>query len=608
MRFAVDEANNTMWVLTTTNIFEVISNRESRNIWEVYLKEQQYDLALDYANNAVQRDKVLTAQADQFFAQDKFPQAAALYARTQKSFEEVTLKFVRKEQRDALKTFLMNKRDALRPGDATQFTLIATWLVEIYLDKLVTLRERGERAAADGVSKELRMFLASSNVKDQLNHATTYNLMSSYGCTEEMVAFAEIVEDHERVISFYIQQGTKEGDRKALDTMSKQSSADTFYKFSPVLIERLPVETVDIWIRQGSVLDAKHLIPALMKYTPARGERNQAIRYLEIRVKDGYTDRAIHNYLLSLYAQQPDDSSLLAFLKNAEAGRTAHFDLQYALRLCMQHGKTQACIYIYAAMGLYEEAVELALKVKDIALAQINADQAEEDESLRRKLWLRIARHVVEEERDIKKAMDFLRETDLLKIEDILPFFPDFVLIDHFKEQICDALSDYNRHIDELKQEMDDATRSAEAIRSDIRELRNKSGVVAANGTCKLCAMPLLTRAFYMFPCDHVFHTDCLTAEVLKGMTNTQRQRVADLQNKVAAEASSAAARKKAQMSSVENAPANVTSAPRADQARVALDDAIASDCPLCGDAMVKSVERPFIVDSELDAIVSWRI
>ena len=43
------------------------------------------------------------------------------------------------------------------------------------------------------------------------------------------------------------------------------------------------------------------------------------------------------------------------------------------------------------------------------------------------------ARHVVEKNKDIEQAMKFLHECDLLKIEDILPFFPDFVTIDHFK-------------------------------------------------------------------------------------------------------------------------------------------------------------------------------
>ena len=36
--------------------------------------------------------------------------------------------------------------------------------------------------------------------------------------------------------------------------------------------------------------------------------------------------------------------------------------------------------------------------------------------------------------------MQFLAESPLLRIEDVLPFFPDFVTIDDFKEAICDSL------------------------------------------------------------------------------------------------------------------------------------------------------------------------
>lgn len=67
------------------------------------------------------------------------------------------------------------------------------------------------------------------------------------------------------------------------------------------------------------------------------------------------------------------------------------------------------------------------------------ADKVEDDEELRKKLWLMVAKHVVEQEKgakreNIRKAIAFLKETDgLLKIEDILPFFPDFALIDDFK-------------------------------------------------------------------------------------------------------------------------------------------------------------------------------
>ena len=48
--------------------------------------------------------------------------------------------------------------------------------------------------------------------------------------------------------------------------------------------------------------------------------------------------------------------------------------------------------------------------------------------------------------------MDFLQESgDLLKNEDILPFFPDFVTIDHFKDALCESLAEYIKQIDRQK-------------------------------------------------------------------------------------------------------------------------------------------------------------
>lgn len=79
-----------------------------------------------------------------------------------------------------------------------------------------------------------------------------------------------------------------------------------------------------------------------------------------------------------------------------------YYNLDYALRLCSQNGRTQSCVHIYSQMGLYEEAVHLALKHHDLELARINADKPEDDDALRKKLWLYIAKHVVQENNDIK--------------------------------------------------------------------------------------------------------------------------------------------------------------------------------------------------------------
>ena len=46
--------------------------------------------------NPAQKDKVYGAQADHYFDQGRYQLAAKYYALTQKSFEEITLKLIRK--------------------------------------------------------------------------------------------------------------------------------------------------------------------------------------------------------------------------------------------------------------------------------------------------------------------------------------------------------------------------------------------------------------------------------------------------------------------------------------------------------------------------------
>jgi len=110
--------------------------------------------------------------------------------------------------------------------------------------------------------------------------------------------------------------------------------------------------------------------------------------------------------------------------------------------------------------------------------------------------------------------MRFLESTDLLKIEDILPFFPDFVVIDDFKDEIANALESYSAQIEALKNEMDDATRSAESMKEYIVGLKNRFITVDAGERCSVCSIPILSRQFYVFPCHHAFHADCLVGLV----------------------------------------------------------------------------------------------
>lgn len=72
------------------------------------------------------------------------------------------------------------------------------------------------------------------------------------------------------------------------------------------------------------------------------------------------------------------------------------------------------------------------------------------------------------------RGLEYLKMCDLVTIEDALPFFPDYVVIDDFKDHILSALEEYKITMEELRSDMDDATRAAEQIRVDLRELKKK--------------------------------------------------------------------------------------------------------------------------------------
>ncbi|XP_055957598.1 vacuolar protein sorting-associated protein 18 homolog [Patella vulgata] len=486
----------------------------------------------------------------------------------------------------------MKKLSSLRPQDKTQITMLVTWLIELYLNQLGELKEQNQDESQEyvAIQEYFRTFLGQPKVKDCLsnNRGVVYDLIASHGDVEDMVFFAVLMKDYERVISHHLQH---ENYKRALEVLqNKQNDVELYYKFSPILMQYTPKETVDAWIKQGRQLDPKKLIPALVQYDQEKYKQqgNEAIRYLEFCVQQlDNKDTAIHNYLVSLYAKiQP--ANLMIYLEmQGENSDNICYDVKYALRLCTEYKHTKACVHVYCIMGLYEEAVDMALSV-DVELAKQMASKPDEDDvDIRKKLWLRIARHVVEEEKDVKRAMEFLHDCELLKIEDILPFFPDFVTIDHFKEAIITSLQEYNQHIDSLKDEMEEATQSAEEIRKEIQSFRNKYGFVKAEDKCSACNYPLMVRAFYLFPCQHKFHMDCLIAEVLPSLPSSKKTQVEGLQRKLA-ERDDNRLRKPSSMSKTSDL-----------EVKTQLDNLVASECIFCGDFMIRCIDKSFIEDDE---------
>jgi hypothetical protein len=218
---------------------------------------------------------------------------------------------------------------------------------------------------------------------------------------------------------------------------------------------------------------------------------------------------------------------------------------------------------------------------------------------------------VVTEGHDLNEVMEILEEcgNDLLKIEDVLPLFPDFETIDQFKKPIIKSLEHYNERLNDLRTEMNDASKSIDDIRDDLAKYRTRCvATIDSNETCSLCEQALMLQStFYIFACGHYFHGDCLFTYVRRLMkrkdegalgdktrsqgankineqnqTKTMTQKDIDTVNRLQSIIASGIAPPSRDMESVQQE----------------LDDIVASQCVLCGETAVDYLDQP------LDAIL----
>ncbi|KAH7116985.1 Pep3/Vps18/deep orange family-domain-containing protein [Dendryphion nanum] len=594
-----DAKKNTYWLFTTQEIYEIVVTDESRDVWKILLKAQQFESASQFAKTSSQKDAIATASGDYLVGKGQYLEAAAVYGRSTKSFEQVALTFIDKGEQDALRKYLLTKLSTLKKSTVMQRVMVATWLIELFMAKLNTLDDTittkaelsEDMNAAESqdqlsiIRREYQDFV--TKYKADLDRKTAYEIISSHGREEELLYFATVANDYNYVLAYWVQ---RERWQDSLDVLKKQTDPEIFYKYSSVLMAHVPVELVEIMTRHDN-LDAQKLIPALLNYnniTKASLSQNQAIRYLQFEINQhASTDAAVHNTLISIYASHPtdDESALLSYLEAQSYANEQNYDADFALRLCIQHKRVQSCVHIYKSMGQYGQAVDLALKYDEVELASSVADRSDTEPALRKKLWLAIAKKVISQSSGIKTAIEFLRRVDLLRIEDLIPFFPDFVVIDDFKEEICTALEDYSRKIDELKQEMDESEETATHIKADIKALDQRYAIVEPGERCYVCSLPLLARQFFVFPCQHAFHSDCLAKKVVELAGIARGKRISELQMEVSKGTSVGLKREKAIRE---------------------LDALVGSACVLCSELAVKLIDEPFV--SATDDKEEWAL
>ncbi|KAJ4392223.1 tethering complex subunit [Gnomoniopsis smithogilvyi] len=587
VQLCVDTQKNTFWLFTAQEIFEIVVRDEDRDIWKIMLEQQQFDAALQYAHSPAQKDAVAKASGDYLISKGLYSDAAGVYGKSSKPFEDVALTLLDNGQHDALRKYLLTKLGTFKKGAIMQRIMIATWLIEIYMAKLnslddtiITKAELAENLNPTQTEEQLATVRNEyqdfvNRHKSDLDKRTVYDIISSHGREDELLFFANAVNDYNYVLSYWVQ---RERWPETLKVLKRQTDPSVFYRFSSVLMTNAATDLIEILMRQSN-LNPRNLIPALLEYDRNyKGplSQNQAVRYLLYVVNQlNSLDAAVHNTLVSMYASHPsrDESALLSYLESQ--GDEPHFDRDFALRLCIQHKRVLSCVHIYTDMGQYLQAVDLALSHDEIDLASLIADRPMSNPQLRKRLWLAVAKKVISQSNGIKTAIDFLKKcNDLLRIEDLIPFFPDFVVIDDFKEEICSALEDYSRNIDSLKKEMDESSQTAANIKLDIAGLDHRYAIVEPGEKCYVCSLPLLSRQFFVFPCQHAFHSDCLGREVLKQAGVGKGKRIRECQGMITK---------------------GLVQGERREGVVRELDGLIASACILCSDYAIKRIDEPFV-------------
>ncbi|KAL3143378.1 hypothetical protein ABBQ38_002206 [Trebouxia sp. C0009 RCD-2024] len=646
LALASDAAEGTLYLMSGDNLQEITVHEESRDMWRVYLDQQDYKSAFRHCKTQAERDTVNSAEAEACFGDGNFVEAARLLGRVTAAvpaFEEVVLRFVEADSPKALQTFLQTKMDSLGHEDKAQATMVGTWLLELYLDQLnrsllevkgqLTVassngHSQGAGDTADGSSKalpapdqltqDLRAFL-KRNV-EVLDVNVTISLLAGYGRLDDLMEYATYRKDWEAVVDYLMQRG--EADR-ALPVLRRPGvSQELWYKFAPTLMLLAPAATVDAWMTAQPPLDPPRLLPALLRFAEDGAPpecQAHALRFVEFCIHHlENDDPAIHHLAAALYCLEDQEGPLLQYLASARdlLGRPL-YDPQTALRLARQRNKLHASVQLLCDLNLYEDAVVLALSF-DMALASATANRPEEEPALKRSLWLTIARYIVQQhpsqdqEVAIKQVNEFLRESGgVIKIEDVLPLFPDFVKIDNFKEAICQSLEDYNKQIDQLKGEMEDATRIADALRKDMAALEHRAATLDLSEECARCGVavgepPHATAGisggcvpqFYLFPSGNAFHGTCLASEVMQLVPPPQQQRIHNLLLRLS---------QVAEGSGQAGAHGNEPPAKVADL-RHSLEQEIALEDPYCGEIVVRNISKLFVRPDEVLEVASWEL
>ena len=558
--------DNEIMLLASENGLSQISLKDENNdIWKEYLEIGDFDKAQLYCPSEKLKKRIFRIEGDEYFdKKDRF-NAVNKFIYSDESFENICLKYLINNDFEGLSMYLelymgvnLNKdiwkewkkkeeqknnievneeEEEKKDYDYIQLLLICNWIIEITLTQ--------------SLGKDSNLSSFRQTIHDNKNYLLPkliYEMLLNYGREEEYVEFGSKMGDYEKVILYYVNHGEID---KALEkiewfvafsddeeTISKISKI--FCTYSHIFFKSNSKKAISILQQNLKDISVELIVHAIAsntdknknfeKLTKEEIANNQAIlEYLKFLIdKPKYEHESnLHNlYIYYLSRNKAHQQTLIEYLKNLlkndenennkylNKKKEVLFQLSYAKRLLQDNN--QAYAFILALMGKYEEGVKCALMGESEncqRIAKYIASNAP-GEKLKKKLWINIFSY--NNQNEFKKGLDIMKESKILKIEDILPHITEKIKIEDFKTQISDCIIEYEKNIQNLKDDINGYKEASENIKNDINKIKKKSMEIKKNaGKCDICQKIIQDKNIFIFPCGHLFDMFCIKERLL---------------------------------------------------------------------------------------------
>ncbi|CAI5443766.1 unnamed protein product [Caenorhabditis angaria] len=627
-----DPSSEFMWLYTSTGFtMKYRSNDEARYVWRKYLERREYARALQIARTRISIEPeayelVLRKQADWYIEEKNYTAAAEILAQSSEPFESIVLKFLTNadERKMGLKTLLDKKLEKLtRSEDKMRRDALVLWLFEIQLSELAEMRRsKGKEAEIKDTVDHVQRYFVRKHVFESIQNNTeaVYRICISHVDFDMQLYIANTVKDTRTIVNILM---LREQYVEVLDVLRTCPVEDLAYEMAPLLIEHIPKQLIGFFVQNIDRIRPEKLTSTLALCMKNQEMAIAAIKYLEIIMSSSRhrLSKFLHNLFIQLMAKFRAEK-LILYLKNYGLHRdNLPYEFDFAMRTCEQYEINDCIIHLFCVAEMYAEAVEKALRV-DVELAKrcarmmdaeegfFGGDEEEEmgavDLERKKRIWMKIAKHTISTEKDdIPKCINLIKESnDILTIQDILPLFPEFTKVDHFKEALVEYLRKHSKKIEKLQDSMKDATETAAEIREKTEKLKNRVTIIKPGDICAHCARPLVGRPFFVHACRHFFHRDCLELAIVPFLCDEQR----NLLKKLSAEETRICAQIEAEIK-VGNKNEALVKEKIYEKVAKSISKVIGTDCPLCGNSAILQIDEPFLSDEQFaEEENSWLI